>query len=350
MDHDVIFVVAGRLDARTGGSVYNRRIVETLCTQGWSADVRELPGAFPRPDDEAVEFAAGVFSDIPSGRVVVVDGLAGSALPGVLELHAARLRLVMLVHLPIAADVGLDDVTAARFRQSESRSLASAALVMVTGAATLPLLAAYGVGADRLALVEPGTDAAPAARGTPDGAVHLLSVATLNPGKGHDVLLQALARVPATNWQLTCAGSTTRDAVTTARVQALAHSLGLQDRVRFTGELNGEALERAYDAAEVFVLATRQETYGMAVAEALARCLPIVSTTTGAIPALVGDEAGLLVAPGDVEALAHALTRVIGDEALRRRLTAGAARVRNRLPSWDEAARRFGAALEGLST
>jgi glycosyltransferase involved in cell wall biosynthesis len=133
-------------------------------------------------------------------------------------------------------------------------------------------------------------------------------------------------------------------------VQALAHSLGLQDRVRFTGELNGEALERAYDAAEVFVLATRQETYGMAVAEALARRLPIVSTTTGAIPALVGDEAGLLVAPGDVEALAHALTRVIGDEALRRRLTAGAARVRNRLPSWDEAARRFGAALEGLST
>ncbi len=198
MDHDVTFVVAGRLDARTGGSVYNRRIVETLRTQGWSADVRELPGAFPRPDDEAVEFATGVFSDIPSGRVVVVDGLAASALPGVLELHAARLRLVMLVHLPIAADVGLDEATAARFRQSESRSLASAVLVLVTGAATLPLLAEYEVAADRVTLVEPGTDAAPAARGTPGGAVHLLSVATLNPGKGHDVLLQALARVPAT--------------------------------------------------------------------------------------------------------------------------------------------------------
>jgi glycosyltransferase involved in cell wall biosynthesis len=349
MDHDVTFVVAGRLDARTGGSVYNRRIVETLCTQGWSADVRELPGAFPRPDDEAVEFAAGVFSDIPSGRVVVVDGLAGSALPGVLELHAARLRLVMLVHLPIAADVGLDTVTAARFRQSESRSLASAALVLVTGAATLPLLAGYEVAADRVALVEPGTDAAPAARGTPDGAVHLLSVAALNPGKGHDVLLQALARVPAANWQLTCAGSIARDPTTAARLQALTQSLGLRDRVRFTGELNGEALDRAYDAADVFVLATRQETYGMAVAEALARCLPVVSTTTGAIPALVGDEAGLLVAPGEVEARAQALTRVIGDEALRRRLTAGAARARNRLPSWDEAARRFGAALEGLS-
>ena len=173
---------------------------------------------------------------------------------------------------------------------------------------------------------------------------------TLNPGKGHDMLLQALARVPAINWQLTCAGSTTRDPVTAARVQALARLAGPAGSRAIHRRADGQALDRAYDAADVFVLATRQETYGMAVAEALARCLPVVSTTTGAIPALVGDEAGLLVPPGDVEALAHALTRVIGDEALRRRLTAGAARVRSRLPSWDEAARRFGAALEGLST
>lgn len=350
MAHDVTFVVAGRLDARTGGSVYNQRIAEALRTQGWSVDVRELSGGFPRPDDDAVEAAARVFNDIPKGRVVVVDGLAASALPGVLELHAIRLRLVMLVHLPIAAAVGLGAADATLFRGLEARSLAAAALVVVTGAATLPLLAGYAIAADRVVVVEPGTDAAPAARGTPGGPVHLLSVATLNPGKGHDLLLQALARVPITSWQLTCPGSLTRDPVTAARVQALTHSLGMQDRVRFTGELSGEALDRAYDAADVFVLATWQETYGMAVAEALARSLPIVSTTTGAIPALVGDEAGLLVQPGDVSALGNALTRVIVDAALRRRLTAGAARVRSRLPSWDDAARRFGAALEGLST
>ncbi len=202
----------------------------------------------------------------------------------------------------------------------EARSLAAAALVVVTGAATLPLLAGYAIAADRVVVVEPGTDAAPAARGTPGGPVHLLSVATLNPGKGHDLLLQALARVPITSWQLTCAGSLTRDPVTAARVQALTHSLGMQDRVRFTGELSGEALDRAYDAADVFVLATWQETYGMAVAEALARSLPIVSTTTGAIPALVGDEAGLLVPPGDVSALGQRT-----DSRDRRRGTAASA-------------------------
>jgi glycosyltransferase involved in cell wall biosynthesis len=350
MARDVTFVVAGRLDARSGGSVYNRRVAEALRSQGWCVDVRELAGDFPHPDDHSIRSAARVFGEIPQDSVVVVDGLAASALPGVLEHHATRLRLVILVHLPIAADVGLDETIATRFRQWEARSLATAALVIVTGTATLPLLAEYGVATERVTVVEPGTDAASPARGTPGGPVHLLSVATLNTGKGHDVLLRALARVPATAWQLTCAGSTTRHPEIAARVQTLAHSLALQDRVRFTGDLNGEALDRAYDAADVFVLATWRETYGMAVAEALARSLPIVSTTTGAIAAMVGADAGLLVPPGDIEALAGALTRVIGDEALRRRLTAGAARARRRLPSWDEAARRFGAALEGLDT
>jgi glycosyltransferase involved in cell wall biosynthesis len=350
MGRSVTFVVAGRLDARTGGSVYNRRITDALRAHGWSVDVRELSGDYPRPDNVAVEAAERAFDEITAGRAVVIDGLAASALPGVLERHAARLRLVMLVHLPIAMDVGLEPAEAQRFRTWEARSLAAALLVVVTGVATRPMLAEYAVAPARIMVVEPGTDAAPAARGSAGGPVHLLSVATLNPGKGHDVLLQALARVRHDNWQLTCAGSTARDPVTAARVQALTHALALQDHVRFAGELQDEALDRAYDAADVFVLATWQETFGMAVAEALARCLPVVSTRTGAIPELVGNDAGLLVTPGDVEALAEALSRVIADAELRQRLHAGAARVRSRLPSWDDAARRFGLALEGLTT
>jgi glycosyltransferase involved in cell wall biosynthesis len=348
MAHGVTFVVAGRLDARTGGSVYNRRITESLRTLGWSVEVRELAGGFPRPDSAAIEAAGQVFDAISAGRVVVIDGLAASALPGVLERHATRLRLVMLVHLPITAEVGLGEAEGARFRAWEARALAAAALIIVTGPAALPLLAGYAMSTARVTVVEPGTDAAPAARGSAGGPLQLLSVATLNTGKGHDVLLQALARVPDAGWRLTCAGSTTREPATARRVEALARALGLQEKVGFTGELTGEALDRAYDAADVFVLATWRETYGMAVAEALARGLPIVGTATGAIPALVGDEAGLLVRPGDVEALALALSRVIGDGALRQRLQAGAARMRGRLPSWDAAAGRFGAALEGL--
>jgi len=350
MAHDVTFAVAGRLDARTGGSVYNRRVAEALGDQGWSVSVRELPGEYPRPGPGAIDAAARVFAELPAGRVVVVDGLAASALPDLLEREATRLRIVALVHLPIAADVGLDEATVALFRQWESRALAAASLVVVTGAATLALLEPYSLVPQRLVVVEPGTDPAPIARPAADGPVQLLSVATLNPGKGHEILLQALARVASSAWRLTCAGNTTRHPATTSRVEALAGALGLEDRVHLTGELDTDALDRAYASAHVFVLATWQETYGMAVAEALARGLPVVCTTTGAIPSLVGDEAGLLVKPGDVDALAGALTRVIGDARLRNQLAAGAARVRQRLPSWTQAARRFGAALEGLTT
>jgi glycosyltransferase involved in cell wall biosynthesis len=176
----------------------------------------------------------------------------------------------------------------------------------------------------------------------------LLSVATLNANKGHEDLLHALASLPHTHWRLACAGSLTRDPGTADRVRATARRLGLDGRVSLVGDLDHPALEQGYATADVFVLATRQETYGMAVGEALAHGLPVVATRTGAIPDLVGDEAGLLVEPGDVAALAEALARVIGDAPLRRRLAEGAARARGRLRRWDEACARMATALDGV--
>ena len=117
---------------------------------------------------------------------------------------------------------------------------------------------------------------------------------------------------------------------------------------RWPASTTPQSLDEYYDRADVFVLATLQETYGMAVAEALARGLPVVSTTTGAIPDLVGADAGLLVPPGNAAALAEALARVIGDEQLRAQLSAGARRVRDRLPDWEHACSEMAAALEQL--
>ena len=253
-----------------------------------------------------------------------------------------------LIHLPLAADVGFDADTRARLAVAEQRALAAAALVVVTGQATVGLLQQYALPRDRVVVVEPGTDPAPLARGSGGPAVHLLCVATLNAVKGHDVLLSALATVPNRAWRLTCAGSLTRDRASADRVRALVRRLALEDRVTLIGELDAEALAACYDEADAFVLATRRETYGMAVAEALARGLPIVSTVTGAIPGLVGHDAGLLAPPDDAGALAAVLSRVIGDAALRARLAAGARQVRECLQGWELAAARMGGALQGL--
>ncbi len=344
-----VFVVPGSIDARTGGSIYDRRMVDGLARCGWDIAVVELEGGFPQPGAADLGRAAATLAAIAAGTLVIVDGLALSALPDVVEHEAARLRIVALIHLPLAADVGFDTVTRARLAKAEQRALAASSLVVVTGTTTVGLLEQYELPRDRVVVVEPGTDLAPLARGSRGPEVHLLCVATINSGKGHDVLLSALAAVASRDWRLTCAGSLTRDRAAVDRVRVLAGQLGLEDRVALTGELDAAALAGCYDATDVFVLATRRETYGMAVAEALARGLPVVSTTTGAIPDLVGHDAGILVQPGEVATLAEALSRVIGDAELRARLATGARRVRDRLPDWDYAAARMGAALQSLN-
>jgi glycosyltransferase involved in cell wall biosynthesis len=345
----IAFLVPGRLEARTGGSLYNRHMVDGLRRDGWQVDVRELDASFPFPTPAALEHTQQVLESLPSRSMVIVDGLALGALPEDLEAEGKRLRIVALVHLPLAAAVGLDARTAARLQRSEQRALAASALVVVTGSATVALLAGYDVPRGKIVVVEPGTQRAPVARGSGGAVPHLLSVATINSGKGHEVLVRALASIRTQPWHLTCAGSLTRDPPAVAGLRAELRRLGLEERVALVGELDAEALADAYDGADLFVLATLRETYGMAVAEALARGLPVISTRTGAIADLVGDEAGVVVPVGDVDVLAQALAGVLADGALRARLAAGARRVRDRLPTWEQAAGRMAAALTQIT-
>ena len=356
-------MIPGDLETRTGGYGYDRRIIAGLRDRGWQVDVRRLDDSFPTPTPSARAYAAQVLADLPDGSAVLVDGLALGALPAEVEREAARLTIVALVHHPLALETGIDPVLAAALEISERRALAAVRSVVVTSRATAARLAGYGVRADRIAIVEPGTDPAPLARGSASGSrgatvrsegsglastepsalsprpseVALLCVANLTPRKGYDLLLSALAAVPDPNWQLTCAGSL-RDLPTVAGVRSQLRDSGLEGRVSLVGDLDAPALAVRYDRADVFVLPTRYEGYGMAVAEALARGLPVVSTATGAIHDLVGDEAGIVVPPGDLPALVDALSRVIGDGACRARFAEGARRVREHLPTWDASA------------
>jgi glycosyltransferase involved in cell wall biosynthesis len=272
-------------------------------------------------------------------------------MPAEVERESSRLRIVALIHLPLAAEIGIPQDVAARLEASERRAIAAASLVIVTGRATIgALMAGYGVASHLITIVEPGTDPAPLAGGSREGPLELLCVATLNPGKGHDILFRALAAVPYDNWHLTCAGSLDRHPPAVQRLRETLRTDALEARVSLVGDLDTEALAACYDNADLFVLATRHETYGMAVAEALARGLPVVSTATGAIPELVADEAGLIVPPGDTAALTSALSQVLGDRDLRARLAEGARRVRDRLPAWDDAVDTMAAALDPVAT
>jgi len=345
----VVFVVPGRLNARTGGSIYNHRMVTALRSGGWTIDVIELDGEFPMPSADALDSAAAQLSTIADNTTVVIDGLAFGAMADVVVAASARLRLVALVHMLLAQEVGIDRATARRRETDERRALAAATAVVVTGRTMVDPMLSSGADIDRIAVVTPGTDRAPIARGSGSSSVHLLCVAALTPGKGHDVLLRALAANRDRDWRLICAGSETRSVATATTLREMVGALNLSARVSFAGELAGSELDASFDAADLFVLATFRETFGMAVAEALARGIPVVSTATGDIPLLVGSDAGVVVQAGNTEAFTAALTEVLADAVFRTKLRAGAIKARDRLSDWELAASKMSAVLEHVA-
>jgi len=341
----IAWLQPGPLDTRTGGFIYNRRIMEAM-----DQDVRlvELGGGFPLPSPAERRDAAGRLADLPDGTVTIIDGLA----LGVLADEAAaaeRLCLIGLVHHPLALETGLAAKQARAFANSEKRALAQVRHVIVTSNATAASLAEYGVSGDRVDVVTPGTDPAPLLSVPKDTPIRLLCVATLTPRKGHAVLMSALAQLTDLDWVLDCYGSLDRDPACAAEVRRQVEQLGLTDRVHLHGERDPGDLSNAYAAANAMVLPSFHEGYGMALAEALAHGLPIVSTTAGAIPDTVPSDAGLLVPPGDSDRLTTALRAVIGDPVVRRDLSEGAAGARAALPTWPAQAARFSEILRRVA-
>lgn len=346
------FVVPGDLASLTGGYGYDRRIIAGLNAAGRALDVVALDDGFPWPDAATLERAAQQVAAIADGALVVVDGLAFGAMPGLAEQHAARLRWVALVHHPLALETGLTPLQRRLLFDRERRALATAHGVIVTSAATARELTPYGVAAASVHVVTPGTDPAPLAGGSAGEkagcGLSLLCVASLIPRKGHDLLIEALSGLQDRAWTLHCAGSTTRDTDTASALRAAIAEHGLGARVHLHGEVAADVLQAMYGQADAVVLPSYFEGYGMALAEALAHGLPVVSTTAGAIAYTVPHDAGVLVPPGDAMALRAALAALLDDPAWRGRLAAGARAARAALPTWPQAVARFGVALELL--
>jgi glycosyltransferase involved in cell wall biosynthesis len=346
--HSLEFVIPGDLAAATGGYAYDRRMIAGLPDHGWQVTVHRLDASFPQPSRAALEQAGDAFARLAQDALVLVDGLAAGAMPQLLHAHAMRLKLVALVHHPLAAENGLAPELMLQLAESERLALQAMRHVLVTSRATKRSLQAYGIDPDHVSVVEPGTDAAPPARHQRGEILSMLCVATLIPRKGHDLLFEALAPLAAAPWQLTCVGSLTRSPATVARLRTQLRRLGLERRVSLLGEVDDAALARLYAEADLFVLPTHLEGYGMAVAEALSQGLPVISTRTGAIAELVGTQAGVLVAPGDAGELQTALAGVLNDPAQLESLAAGAAKVRSTLPDWRQACARMAQVLAGV--
>jgi glycosyltransferase involved in cell wall biosynthesis len=340
---EIAFAIPGDLNTRTGGYGYDRRLIEGLRDRGLVISHLAWPGGFPYPTPAELADAAASLASRPDGGIVIIDGLAFGAMPTVAAAEGERLQLVALVHHPLA----LEPMSPAAFIASEREALRHARAVIATSESTAETLrAVYGVFADRLIVAPPGTDPVPlAARG--GDPPQILSVGSVTPRKGHATLVSALAAITDVAWRCTIAGSLDRAPETVAALRAQIGEAGLQARITLTGEV--EDISQLYADADLFVLASLHEGYGMAFAEALAHGLPVIGTLAGAIPSVVPAEAGALVLPDDAVALAAALRQLLANPAAREQAAAAARRAALALPSWEVAVDAVVALLRRLA-
>ncbi len=348
MSAAIAFIVPGALDQITGGYLFDRHVVEGLRAQGRTVDVIELPGRYPAADDTAIAAATTTLAKLPNDSVAVIDGLALPAFVDCIEAESARLRLIGFIHHPLALETGLSDAEAAHYADLETRLWRVLRGVICPSAHTARAITASGVAGARVEIAKPGTIKPAAIHRQSHGPLQLLTVATVTPRKGHLLLIDALAGLCGHDWHLTCIGSLERDPTHVATLRAAIADAGLDTRVTFTGEQPPSALAAAYRNADVFVLPSYHEGYGMVYAEALAHELPVIATSAGAIPDTVPANASLLVPPGDVHALRIALQRIFTDTELRARLADGAASAALQLPDWNSAVQHWAAALDRL--
>ncbi len=331
----------------TGGNIYDRRVCAGLAEAGWDVLVTTVAGAWPDPGSGARADLARIVSAIPDGEIVLIDGLIASLADAQLLPHAGRIRMTVLLHMPLAT--ALDTRHDVSEQRSERVVLRAATGVVVTSEWTRQqVLARCAIPVHRVHVARPGVDrvAAPArpVRG------HLICVGVLGRHKGQDLLVDALAELGDLDWHCVLAGPLDRDPDFVDQLQTRITRLGYGHRVRLTGVLTGAALSHAYTTADLLVAPSRSETYGMAVTEALAHGLPVIAAAVGGLPEALGSTAdgtrpGQLVPPGDPAALAAALGDWLGDERRRHRLRAAARKRRSTLRGWEQTTQEIANAL-----
>ena len=328
------FIVPAPLSATSGGYIYDRRLLDGLRAQGAAVRVIELAGRYPAPDAAARAAMAAALDGLAADEVPVLDSLG---LPAADPARPAIARAVGLIHHPTSLEPGVDQAAQAAL---ERPLFARLARLVATSPMTARGLPELGADPSRIGVVEPGTDPAQRAAGSGGASCRILAVGSLIPRKGHDVLLRALARLTDLDWTLRIAGPEA-DPVHAASLRALAEALGLAGRVAFLGAVTDAALEAEYQAADLFALATYHEGFGMAVAEAQARGLPLAVCTGGAIAEVVGPGAAILAAQGQHDSLSRGMRRVILDRGLRAQMADAAWAAGQALPRWEDRAVRF---------
>jgi len=370
MPQELTFAISADYERATGGWVYNECLLDGLQRLGWRIHRLTLPAGFPSPSAAARNEAAALIRGIADGALVLVDQLCLGVLPEVAQAEAQRLRLVMIVHHPLA----LEDVRASAqsqvYAQSEREALRHVSAVIATSQNTARILVTdYGVAPERIIVAVPGADRAPlssrclspgssrprtpeqaerwipgtrpgmtATRKAKGSVLNLLSVGAVVPRKDHGTLVTALAPLRHLPWRLTIVGNTTRAPTHVVKLRTRIAASGLASRVSLAGELPARTLARLWQTADLYAASSRLEGFGMAIAEALAHGVPVITTHAGAVGTWIGNRGTLVVSNGNTAQLRAALALVLSHPTLHAELRRGAIARRRALATWEATA------------
>lgn len=374
----------------SGGNRYDLEVERALAECGWQLQMCLMAGDWPRPTEDHQSALAEVLGAMPDGATVMIDGLIGCAAPQILESEGRRLRVVVLVHMPLADEIGLDPAVGRALEASEARALRCATTVIATSLHTASqLLGRYGLerekvhvaapgvhlpqqavdaGGERLVLdVETVTDLDDKALVTAQAKLarstggRWLSVGAVTPVKGHDRLVSALAPLADDpRWELRIVGPTHRDPGHVATLLSLIDEAGLADRITLTGPLHGTDLETAYRWANLLLHPSRREAFGMAITESLSYGTPVFTHYTGGMPDALGTIPDRVTPTGgrprrhpgrlldwDTSAWTSALREWLDDTDLQEELRDNARQRRHTLRTWNHTALETISALCG---
>ncbi|MFE4873473.1 glycosyltransferase family 4 protein [Streptomyces sp. NPDC056682] len=334
----------------SGGNTYDLNLANNLPYAGWDVRLHPVTGRWPRPGADTRRGLSDLLADLPTDAVVLLDGLVACGSPDILEATARRLRLAVLVHMPLADERGLSPAQAADLDADEARVLRCASVIVAPSVHTAHrLVTHHALPPERVHTALPGVGIFPQAPGT-DGVSQLLCVANLTEIKGHRVLVDALASVTDLPWHLRLVGGLQQDPDYVTRLRDLISARGLTGRISLDGPKTGAALDAACAAVDLLVLPSYSETFGLVVTEALSRGVPVMASRVGGVPEALGRTAGgqrpgLLPPPGSVPAWSQDLRSWLTDTELRDRLRTAARRRRVALPYWHTTAQAVADAL-----
>jgi glycosyltransferase involved in cell wall biosynthesis len=323
----LILITIAPFESVSGASFYHRNLLSAWNDMGGTSEIVALAG--PPAHNFADQF--------DESASIIIEGAAFEFAIAAIPALQAR-GAVALIHHPTALEPGTPEPHRRALKALEMSVLPGFRKVIAASAPIADRLTTeFGVIASRLHVLTPGTDHQ--LRRPIDGTAPfaapctILSLGTLAYRKGHDILINALATLSDLNWHLIIAGEA-RDADYAASLTTLTEQLGLTDRIERQGALRGLALDAVWARADMFALATRFEGFGMVIAEAMARGLPVAITDGGAAGSLVASGAGVVAPVGDVAQLAKAMRRLIFSPALRAEMGGIAWAHARTMPEW----------------